>query len=639
MMAALRRFVSSWIAKALFWLLIVVFCFWGIGTGMFSQVHPVAQVNGVRILADQVQREADQMRQYYQRMLGANAPVYLKHVNLQQEALERIIENQLVDDQARRLGLEVGRKALEEKIASQRGFQRNGQFDFQLYRAVLRDNDLLPTEYETSMRSQMVHDALRQMIDQGVQVSDDEARHQYDLDNQNITLRYLEVPYSEYTARITPTQQEVAAFYEKNKELFREPERVKIALIHYDPQVLAAKTSPSAAEINDFYQRNLKSRFTHPELASASHILIAVPDGAGAKTKAAARGKAEEIIKKLKAGANFAKLAKKYSDDPGTRDSGGALGFFPRGQMVKPFNDAVFSMKPGEIRLVETTYGYHVVKLDQLKPAHTDTLVEARPKIIEELREQVGSRLARQAVDEDLEAAVSGTSFQEIAKKRGLEVISPAAFARGEPIPEIGTDREIADNAFTQGVGSVRAVPEKTGAYLMKVVKRFPSYIPPLADIQSKVRDAYIRATAERRAGEQARKLLAQIKTPSDFDRVAAANHLTPNTTDPFKVSTRSVPGIGSFPEVTEAAALVASVPTVIDHVMDRDGNSYLFEVTSRVLPTEEQWNSAKTSFTQQFLARRRALAWDNYMDQLKSDAKIQIYSEQLGQPPTEQPM
>ena len=151
-----------------------------------------------------------------------------------------------------------------------------------------------------------------------------------------------------------------------------------------------------------------------------------MPAGASDKEKAAAKAKAEDVLKQAQAkGADFAKLAAKYSDDPSNKLQGGDLGTFGRGQMVKPFEDAVFAMKPGQISMVETHFGFHVVKLEASNPAHTDTLAEAKPKIIEELRTQAGAKLGREAAQEDLAVGAGGRQArgpgEEARNRRGRD--------------------------------------------------------------------------------------------------------------------------------------------------------------------------------------------------------------------------
>jgi len=628
----MRRHAYSWGTRIVLGFLAVIFAFWGIGAGLFAQVKPVANVNGQRILADQVDREATQLRETLSQMYGANAPAFLKSINIRQEALDRLIENQLVAEEARHLGLSITKEALQQKIATTPQFQRGGQFDFETYQDLLRSNNLLPNEYENGIRGEMLQETLRNMIDSGIQVSDGEVRHAYNLQHEQVGLRYLVIPYSDFTAKISPTEPQIADYYKKNAEQFREPERVKILFIHYAPLVLAANYAPSDKDLQDYYKRNLKTLFTHPDQVHARHILIEVPEGATDAEKAKAKAKAMDVLKQAQSpGADFKKLAAKYSDDQSNRADGGDLGTFGRGQMIKPFEDAVFAMKPGQVTFVETRFGYHVVKLDESSPAHTDTLADARPKIIDALRTQAGSKLAREALDQDLTAALGGANLPDLAKKRGVDAVETPLFAADEPVKGAEQDRELAQAAFKLEAGEVRAVPVRGAPYLIKLLEKRPARIPPLKEIEAQVRDALVRATAVADAHNQAAKIIATIKSPADFDKAAAANKLAIKTADPLPRADHSIPGIGDFPEVTDAAGVVPTIPGVIDHVMENSGNSYIFEVASRTEPTDEQWKSAQKTFTQEYLDRRRAQAWTQFLDQLKVQAKIKIDTEQLG--------
>jgi len=630
MLEAIRRYQYSWQVKVVLGSLGLFLAFWGFGVGMFNTVHPIATVNGRQILGVQVDREATQFRQAVQQMYGANAPAVLKSINVRQEAVDRLIEQQLMGEEARHLGISISDEALQDKISEEPVFQRDGQFDFDTYQELLRNNNLQPSEFETAERNRMIADTLRNMIDSGVQVSDDEARHAYNLRNERLGLRYVEIPLSDFIAKVSPTESQIAYYYKRNAEQFREPERVKLTYVHYEPLVLAAKYTPTDKEIQAYYNRNAKTRFTHLDQVHARHILIAVPAGATDKEKAAAKAKALDVLKQAQSGGDFAKLAAKNSDDPSNKLQGGDLGTFGRGQMVKPFEDAVFAMKPGQIAMIETRFGFHVVKLEEFQPANTDTLAEAKPKIIDELRTQAGAKLGRAAAQEDLAAALAGASLEDLAKKRGIDAVQTPLFAQGEPAGGAERDRELMEAAFKLEAGKVALVPEKGAPYVIKLLTRQPSRIPALKEIESQVREALIRSTAEADASQQAQKILATIKSPADFDKAAAANNLAIKNVDPFPRADHRVPGIGEFPEVTDAAAVVPTIPGVIDRAMENGGNSYLFEAVSRAEPTDDEWKGAQKSFMQEYTDQRRAQAWTRFLDQLKEQAKIQIDSDQL---------
>ena len=229
MLEGIRRYQYSWQVQVPFAMLALIMAFWGFGGGgLFGSIHPIATVNGQQILGDQVDREANQLRATVQQMYGANAQAVLKNINLRQEAVERLIEGQLIGEEARHLGVSISDVALQDKIAKEPVFQRDGQFDFDTYQDVLRNNNLLPAEYEGEERDRMIADTLRHMIDNGVQVSDDEARHAYNLANEKIGLRYVELASDDFAARISPTETQIADYYKKNAEQFRVPERIKL---------------------------------------------------------------------------------------------------------------------------------------------------------------------------------------------------------------------------------------------------------------------------------------------------------------------------------------------------------------------------------------------------------------------------
>ncbi len=633
MLNAMRKYAYSWGIRILLGLITGVFIFWGIGNGLFSQVKPVASVDGQKILADEVQRQADLMRRSFQNMYGPQAAELLKHMNLQEQALDQIINERLGQREARRLGLRISNQELRRTIAAERAFQIDGRFDVQNYEAVLAENNMTPPQFEELTRVELTMKLLRDMVAQAVVVSDAQARQIYNQRNERVAVAYLEVPSTDFISEIHPTQQQLEQFYRQNAEMFREPERVKVDYILYDPIKLGEKVNSSDKEIADFYRRNLKTLFTYPERVRARHILIAAAPDAPEKDRQQARAKAEKILDQLKKGADFAKLAAQDSDDPGTRDRGGDLGFFERGQMIKPFEDAAFALKPGQLSgVVATRFGFHIIEVEEVKPAHTDTLDQARPRIVELLRERAGKRAAIEDQREDLAAALNGARLTDLAAKRGLDLVSTPAFAAGEPIPRLGNNPDFAQAVFKLGMGEIGTVNGKaSGIFLVQLVDRQPAHIPPLKEIADRVRDELVRREAETRARDRADRLIKQIKTAADFNKVAEINHLTVHKTEPFDRSSNTVPTIGDFPEVTQAVGAVTPLPGVIPRVMVQSGNYYIVEVLSRQMPSDEEWTKAAPAFKADLLQSLRAQAWDNFMAGLKRNAAISIDTSAIG--------
>jgi peptidyl-prolyl cis-trans isomerase D len=623
---------------------VVLTFFFGVGT-YFARVRPVATVNcrtllfGLvylpgcqRIMPDEIDREAAQIRRVLQGRYGENASQMLQGINLRQMALEELIEQALITGMAKKLGLGISDHDLARTIESQAEFQNDGHFDVTRYNQVVRTYlDVEPAEFEQQTRDQMLVDTLRLMIAEAVKVSRDEARREFNRFGEKLSLAYIAFSYANFADGIKPSEQQLTSFYANNKDAFRQPELVKIGFIRYDPTALVGTATPSVSEIQDYYERNLKTVFTHPEQARARHILIQVAPDATAQQKTAAKTEADDLLRKLKAGTNFDDLAKRYSDDPGTKDNGGDLGYFKHGEMLKQIDDAVFKLKPGQLEIVRTSLGYHVIRLDDVKPAHIDTIEEARPKIIAALKEKSGSELARQYMDQDLTAALQGRALQDIANKRGLVAVETPYFGANASIKGAEDDPKLAAAAFKLQNGEIQAIKNGAVPYLVKLLDRKNARLPPFAEVRKDVRQMFIRNSAEAKAHEAASAVLKQIKSASDFDTVAAANHLEIRFTGEFPRAGRSVPEIGDFPQATEAAVMVPTLPGIIDKVLENQGTSFIFKVINRIPPTDEEWKREESAFVDRLLEQRRKNSWVNFVTDLKRRASINVNSDLLG--------
>ena len=223
-------------------------------------------------------------------MYGPQAVEVLKHMNLQEQALDQIINQRLGEREARRLGLRVSDEDLRNTIAGERAFQIDGRFDVQTYEAVLAENNMTPPQFEELTRTELTMKLLRDMISQAVVLSDAQARQVYDQRNERVAVAYIEVPSTDFISEIHPTPQQVEKFYQENGEMFREPERIKVDYILYDPIKMGEKLNPSDKEIADFYKSNLKTLFSYPTRVRARHILISVAPDAPAKDTPASPG-------------------------------------------------------------------------------------------------------------------------------------------------------------------------------------------------------------------------------------------------------------------------------------------------------------------------------------------------------------
>ncbi|MBV8054811.1 MAG: peptidylprolyl isomerase, partial [Deltaproteobacteria bacterium] len=487
MLRVFRRHSYSWGTRVLLLLLGGIFALffgsWG-AASYFTRVRPIAQVGcysyfhlftmpGCQtIMPEQLDSTTVDLRREIQNMYGEQSPQMLQSLNLRQMALEQVIDQTLINREARRLGLQISDGELARAIESQAAFQVDGRFNIQKYDEVLRQNALEPSLFESKTRDRILTDTMRQMITQAVQASREEMRNEFNRFGQKLALAYIEFAYTDFTGQVSPTQQQLIKYYNDNREQFREPEQVRMEFIRYDPSVLGANQTVSPEDIQANYERNLNTQFTHPEQVRARHILISLPSDASPAEKATAKAKAEEILQKVKSGGDFAKLAQQYSDDPGTKDRGGELGYFARGEMVKPFEDAAFKLAPGQLTIVQSQYGYHVVQLEEIKKASQDTLEEAKPKIIAAIKEKMGSDLARQDVEQDLAAALEGRDLKQLAQKRSLAAVQTPYVSAEEMVKGAESEPKLLAEAFKFEKGDIRAITDTSIPFLVKLIDR-----------------------------------------------------------------------------------------------------------------------------------------------------------------------
>jgi acylphosphatase len=234
-------------------------------------------------------------------------------------------------------------------------------------------------------------------------------------------------------------------------------------------------------------------------------------------------------------------------------------------------------------------------------------------------------------MQQDLTATLTGHPLDEVAKKRGLSVVETPFFAADEPVRGAEDYTQFPVEAFKLKDGEVRALTEGPEPYLVKLVARNVSAIPPLADVKDLARKAYVRVEAEKKAQQIAQDMIKQIKSPDDLQKVAEQNHLTVAKTGDFPRASRAIPGIGEVSGLIPEAFAKPQLPGVINRVMQNGGNSYIFEVSSRMPPDPADWKIQGPAFTDKLLEQRRAAAWIEFINGLKSKADIVIHTELIG--------
>lgn len=622
MLDALRKRSNSLAVQAFYVIIVAVFIFWGVGTMRANRMEVAARVNSEVITKRQFDRAYQNLQNMYRNMgqQGGAAP---PDTLLRSQAIAQLISNELLVQEAQRLGLEVDEAELRQSISSMPSFQADGHFDKDAYLEILRQNGLKPTDFEALQRRQLLAAKLEDLVAQGAQVSAAEVKERFQFDNERVSLKFVRLPAASFASQVTLSDQDLQAYYAENQEKYREPERVRIQMVEFRPADFAKQVTPADDEIQEYYDDNL-AQFQKPEEVHARHILFTVKPDADDAEKATVRQQAEDVLAKARGGADFAALAKQYSHDS-TADTGGDLGTFGRGVMTPPFEAAAFALEPGQISdIVETQFGLHIIKLEEKKPASTQTLEEARPTIVEALKNKHARQVALDAVEKAHDAVLDGAPLEKVAADLGLAVESPPPFAGTEKI--LGVDRKaLNQEAFNTEVGEVgEVVTEGDGYAIVKVLERIPSAVPPLDQVRAKV-EADLRAKkAAALAHQRGEALLATLKETKNLQELAGADHLTVEDSAEVGRFGGYLPGIGNAPALKDAAFLLTPEQPVAPAVYDVNGDAVIAVLAERLPPDPARFDGEKAAIEERLRGQAAAAAVRTFVDQLKAKSQIE---------------
>jgi peptidyl-prolyl cis-trans isomerase D len=389
---AIRNHAKGWLAKIILGLIAVTFALFGIESYMSGDrgAGVVAEVGKRGITREELRREtlaqSDRMRE----ALGpAFDPAATETAAFRGQVLDTLVERLAMVQEAQKLGIHAPDAYVASLLTQIPAFQEDGKFSQQRYEAVLRQNGRSPAEFENELRQAFMLEVMTSPVALAAFPSATSLAQLAKVVGQRREIAWADLGPATVASKISVTAADIERAYKAGAAEFTEAEQIRAEYVVLDVAAVSAGIEVSEQAVADYYASHA-AQFGQPETRSASHILIAADRNADAATRAKAKAKAGELYQQLQqAPARFGELARAHSQDPGSATQGGSLGSFGRGMMVKPFEDAVFSMKPGEIRgPVESDFGYHVIRLDGIEAAKTAPLDRVRAEIVAELRKQ-----------------------------------------------------------------------------------------------------------------------------------------------------------------------------------------------------------------------------------------------------------
>jgi peptidyl-prolyl cis-trans isomerase D len=492
-----------------------------------SPSEEVAEVGGVPITVAEFDQQYRFVKQRYEQMYqGRLDPAMLAQMGLENQVLSSLVDDRLVALEAERLGITVSDEEVARRIANSPNFQRNGKFLGAVeIRRLLALRGMTEEQFTRDFRQGILGEKLRSLLTDGVMVTAADVEREYRSREEQVKLEYVKVEAEPLRAEASVSDDEVRARFEAQKETYRFPEKRVVSYVLVDSTALEPRVTVTDAEIDAHY-RERQDDFREPEQVCASHILVKVklPESKEGHDEAEARKIAQGLLDQVKAGGDFAALAKKHSEDAGSASQGGDLRCFERGSMVPEFDGAAFGMKAGETSdLVKSSHGFHIIRVASHKEEQVPALSQVKERIRLGLRQQKVHALTEQKTAAVADALTRGKSMEDAAREQELTVQRSAPLSRSEPTPPLQSPALLA-RVFTLKRGETAKEPFNVGrAYaFVSLLDIQPSRLPELKEVQDRVKRDLTTEKAMEAARAKAEELHAQAEKDG-LDKAAVA--------------------------------------------------------------------------------------------------------------------
>jgi peptidyl-prolyl cis-trans isomerase D len=600
----------------------------------------VAKVGDQDVTHTEVVRQAQVMlRQQFPRgnaMAGQLLPFFTSR------AAEQLITQKALVVEAGRMGLRATDEDLRDEL--QHGIYAatlfpGGKFIGQeAYEGLLQNADLSVPQFEAGVKQDILVRKLRNLVAASASVDDPAVRQEFEKRNTKIKFQYAVISEADIRKGIHPSDAELKAFYERNKATYNNsiPEKRKLTYAIIDSSRIASNTQVTQSDLQSYYNQH-QDEYRVPEQVNVRHILIKSPapgpDGkVDQKADEAAKAKSEDILKQIKAGGNFADLAKKYSEDPGSAKNGGSLSWIGKGRTVPEFEKAAFSLpKGGTSDVVKSSYGYHIIHVDDKQEAHVKSLDEVKPQIEAVLRQQKAARAAEGEANAFVtQARTSG--LDKAASAKGLQVTTTDFVSRTDSLPGIGNAPQFMEAAFAQTAKSAPdmiQIPQ--GFVIYQVLDIKPPATPTFEEIRSRVEEEFKNQRATELLGQKTQELADRAKAEHDLKKVAKELGATVKTSDLVDPNGQ-VPDIGSM--TGPASAAFSLKQGEISGPINSGSNGAVLQVLEKQQPSDTDFAAKKDEVRDALLQQKQnelfGLFVTNLRQQMEKAGKIKINQEEM---------
>ncbi len=622
MLELMRKHSSGWIIKILFGIIIVVFViYFGASNPTGSKDPVLAYVDGQPIAARDFERAYGRIVDGMRRQNPGLSAEDLQNPQIRQGILNQMITSRLLMNEAERLGIAVSDAEVRTGIARIEAFQGpDGQFHPEIYKAVLSENRLTPTEFEAEFRDNLLTEKMRVYAGLPVRLDEAQAREWYDWSREQMRVDYVLFPSESLADMVQVGVAQVADFYEKNKDSFVEPAQASMRFIDFTVKSLAARQSVGDDEIKAYYDSHQQS-FTRREEVKARHILVVAPADAPEADQQKAKARIDELARSATA-ANFAELAKKNSQD-GSAAQGGELGWFGRGVMVKPFEDAAFALKKGEVSTpVRTQFGWHLILAEDRRVPGLMTFDEARDEVRSRLAE--AAEKVNELMDRTLDQLASGMKLDAIAKEIDLPVQDSGLMTQEAMQQRFGMKPEAVKTLFQlpQGMSTQTPLAVDGGYIVAEKTQDQPEAPMSLDQVKPRIVGLLKAEGAAKLAEEKAAQALASLRQGKDPKELG----LTVLRSAPFN-RRGMVSGLGVAQQMAQAA-FAAKGKEWLAQPFQVPAGFIVARPAERIAPPADAWNKEKEFWVAEISQQYGQELFQAYVADLRDKAKDKIRIE-----------
>ncbi len=627
MLQILRNKAQSIVIQAVVVIIALVFIFWGVGPNLMNSRESAIVVNGEEITFENFQAAYDRTYNTIRDQFGGNVPQgLLESLGIKNQVVNQLVQDALLRQGAEEMGVTISKEEVGETIKDMVQFQENGAFSMDKYTSLLALNGYSVQKFEEKVRRDMLAQKVGFSIGKfATTATEYEINDLNRLENSSVAINYVAISPKEYEDTVTIEMDEIRKWYETVKENYKTAPEVKLKYLDFSYATVGEKIAIDEATVRKYYDEH-PDEFTEKELRQARHILLKADENSTAEIHEQQRQKALDVLAMAREGQDFAQLAKEYSEGP-SKAQGGDIGQFSRGQMVKSFEDAAFSLKINEISdVVKTPFGYHIIKIEKITPQSTTPFASVKSGIEVSLQNKEAKPLSFQMANEAYEGIISTGSLQAyLDANPDVPVKQTAFFSRSNPPKEIGSDQKFLNAAFSLKEKELSSLIETSAGYAILFAEAIKApKVPPFDSVAEKVIADFKKDKAEKTAKEVAASLLQQAKEKNSLKTSADEAGFEMKTTD--YLSQRNDENYTVPQRLVEAAFKLSANMKYPEEPFSDGAAQYVYEFVDRKIPVATLSEEEKQRYRNAIIQRKQQQILSGWLDNRRQQAKVLVH-------------